>query len=91
MKNRDRTEIIIKILETVYDHEGNGEKGITQSMIRYEVYLSGAQLRVYLIPLTLHELLVYDSAMRRYHITQKGTRFLDIWHNRGDIADELRQ
>ncbi len=90
MKNRNRTEIVTKILETVYDHEGDGE-GITQNTIRWEVYLGGAQLREYLIPLTLHGLLIYDSAMCRYHITEKGIRFLDIWHNVSDIANELRQ
>jgi predicted transcriptional regulator len=90
MKNRNRTEIVTKILETVYDHEGDGE-GITQSTIRCEVYLSGAQLREYLILLTLRGLLIYDSATRRYHITGKGLRFLDIWHNISDIATELEQ
>ena len=90
MKNRNRTEIVTKILETVYNHEGDGE-GITRNTIRYKVYLGGAQLREYLILLTLHGLLLYDSAIRRYHITEKGIRFLDIWHNMGDIANELEQ
>ncbi len=90
MKNRNRTDIVTKILEIVYDHEGDDDgEGITQTKIRYGVYLSGAQLREYLIPLTLHGLLIYDSAMRRYHITEKGIRFLDLWHNIHDITNEL--
>ncbi len=90
MKNRSRTEIVTKILETVYDHGLEGE-GITLNTIRNEVYLGGAQIREYLIPLTLHGLLIYDSAMRSYHITKKGIDFLDIWHNMSDIANELLQ
>ncbi len=99
-KNRNRTEIVTKILETVYGHDGNyngedeeeeEEEGITQTKIRYEVYLSRVQLREYLIALTLHGLLIYDSEMRRYHITEKSTRFLHLWRNISDIANKSQE
>ena len=42
--NRSRTEIFSQIMETVNDHDVEGE-GITQTKLMYKVYLSGAQLK----------------------------------------------
>jgi predicted transcriptional regulator len=53
-----------------------------------DVYLSGAQLREYLIGLILHRLIIFDSAMRRYHITEKGTRILELWSKLDDLTME---
>jgi hypothetical protein len=53
-----------------------------------DVYLSGAQLREYLIGLILHRLIIFDSAMRRYHITEKDTRILELWSKLDDLTME---
>ncbi|HEX2169371.1 MAG TPA: winged helix-turn-helix domain-containing protein [Nitrososphaera sp.] len=84
---RSITEIVNRILETVYDHDGDNHdgEGITQTEIMLEVYLSGGSLREYLIALTVHGLLIYDSAMRTYHITERGIRFLELYSNLGDM------
>jgi predicted transcriptional regulator len=75
--SRNRTEIISQILETVYDHDVDGGEGITRTKIMYAVYLSSGSLKEYLIALTVHRLLIFDSAMRRYHITEKVYGFLN--------------
>jgi predicted transcriptional regulator len=87
--NRSRTEIISQILETVYDHEGDDDgEGISRTKILYAVYLSSGSLREYLIALTIHKLLIYDSAMRKYHISEKGIRFLELYRRLGDMMKE---
>jgi predicted transcriptional regulator len=87
--NRSRTEIISQILETVYDHEGDDDgEGISRTKILYAVYLSSGSLREYLIALNIHELLTYDSAMRKYHISEKGIRFLELYRRLGDMMKE---
>jgi predicted transcriptional regulator len=80
MAYRNRTEIAVQILESIYGHDGdeNGE-GVTQTKITYAVYLSSAQSREYLTALTIHGLLSYDSAMSSYHITERGIRLLKLY------------
>jgi predicted transcriptional regulator len=46
----------------------------------YMVYLNSGSLKEYLIALTIRKLLIYDSAMRRYHISEKGIRFLELYY-----------
>ena len=87
MTNRPRTEVIFQILETVNDH-GEDEDGVSQTTIRYEVFLSGAQLKQYLIALTLHGLLSYNSTSRRYNVTEKGLRFLQIYYEISNILNQ---
>ena len=87
MTNRSRTEVIFQILETVNDH-GEGEDGVSQTTIRYEVFLSGAHLKRYLIALTIHGLLSYNSTSRRYNVTEKGLRVLNFCHKMDDIINE---
>jgi predicted transcriptional regulator len=85
---RSQIEIVAQILQTIYDHGdyNNDEgEGITETEIMYGLYLSSGSLREYLIALTLHGLLIYDSAIRRYHITEKGVRFLELYSKMGDI------
>jgi len=84
---RSITEIVNRILETVYDHDGDNHdgEGITHTEIMYAVYLSGGSLREYLIALTVHGLLIYDPTMRTYHITERGIRFLELYSNLGDM------
>ncbi len=88
MANRSRTEIVGQILEAVYDSEadedGSGE-GITRTKIMYTAYLSSAQLKEYLLVLTVHGLLIFDSAMHRYNITEKGLRYLELYNKLGDV------
>ncbi|MDQ3835609.1 MAG: hypothetical protein M3270_01565, partial [Thermoproteota archaeon] len=84
--NRSRTDTFAKILETVYDH-GEDADGVTQNTVRYEAFLSGAQLKEYLMALTIHGLLGYHSASRRYNITKKGLWFLQIYYNMSDILN----
>ncbi|MDQ4101921.1 MAG: winged helix-turn-helix domain-containing protein [Thermoproteota archaeon] len=69
-----------QILETVHDHDDDDYESITETgIIMYDaLYLSGAQLRKYLIYLTAHVLLIYDPTMRAYHITERGIRFLEV-------------
>jgi predicted transcriptional regulator len=90
-RSRSRTEIVIQILEAVNDNDdGEDGIGVTRTTLMYEVYLSSAQLRGYLVALTIHDLLSYDSAMLTYNITKKGLRFLKLWYNLNEIAEELR-
>ena len=90
MTNRARTDTLAKILETVNDHSEDGG-GISQTTIRYEVFLSGAQLKEYLIALTIHGLLSYNSTSRRYNVTEKGLRFLNLCHKMDDMINEEQQ
>jgi predicted transcriptional regulator len=90
MTNRSRTEVVFQILETVNDH-GEEEDGVTQTTIRYEVFLSGAQLKEYLIALTIHGLLSYNSTSHRYKTTQKGLKFLNICYKVDDMIDQGQQ
>ena len=87
---RGRTEITGQILEAVYDHGEDGN-GVTQTRIGYTVHLNYGSLKEYLLSLTIHGLLSYDLAMRRYHITEKGMQFLDVWYNMSDMVNKLRQ
>jgi CheY-like chemotaxis protein/predicted transcriptional regulator len=87
MMNRSRTDTFAKILETVYDHGEDGD-GVTQNTIRYEALLSGAQLKEYLMALTIHGLLGYHPTSRRYNITKKGLWFLQIYYNMSNILNQ---
>ncbi len=87
MTNRSRTDIVAQILETVNDLGEDGY-GVTQTTIRYEVFLSSAQLKEYLIALTIHGLLRYDSTTRTYNATEKGLRFLQIYYEIGNMLNQ---
>ena len=85
---RSRTEIISQILEAAYDHHDEDGIGVTQTKIGYIVYLNNASLKEYLSSLTIHGLLSHDLAMRRYHITENGVRFLELHSKLRDIMKE---
>jgi CheY-like chemotaxis protein/predicted transcriptional regulator len=87
MTNRSRTDIVAQILETVNDHGEDGY-GVTQTTIRYEAFLSSTQLKEYLIALTIHGLLSYDPTTRRYNVTKKSLRFLQIYYNIGNLLNQ---
>ncbi len=85
--NRSRTEIISQILQAVSDNDEYGD-GVTKTTLLYEAYLNSAQLREYLVALTIHGLLGYDPIIRRYNITEKGLRFLELYHGLREIMKE---
>jgi len=87
MANRSRTEIVSEILETANNHGKNG-LGVTRAKIMNDVYLSSAHLRKYLMTLTAHGLLSYDSQMCRYNITEKGMRYLELYNKIGELWKE---
>jgi len=75
MKYRDRNEIIAQILESA-----NGNR-IRLTKIMYDVYLSHAMTREYLVLLIKKGLLEYLDGERTFKTTDKGMNFLRI-HNR---------
>jgi predicted transcriptional regulator len=78
-----------QIVETVYDFDDDSDGyGITRARLMHEVMLSNAKLREYLVLLTAHRFLSYKPEMRRYNITEKGLRFLDIYYKLRDIMSE---
>jgi predicted transcriptional regulator len=87
MTKRARTGTLAKILETVND-QGEDDDGVTQTTIRYEVFLSGAQLKQYLIALSIHGLLSYNPTSHRYNVTEKGLRFLQICYELRNILNQ---
>jgi predicted transcriptional regulator len=87
-KRRNRTEIVIQILEAVIDCGENGD-GTTKTTLMYEVFLDSNQLKEYLSGLTAYSLLYYDPAMRTYNSTKKGLQFLELWYNLSQITNEL--
>jgi predicted transcriptional regulator len=75
MKYRDRNEIIAQILKSA-----NGNRiGLTKIM--YDVYLSHAMTREYLILLIKKGLIEYLDGERTFKTTDKGMNFLRI-HNK---------
>jgi predicted transcriptional regulator len=93
-RSRSRTEIVAQILQTVYDNDGDdaaGGEGLTHTEIMYAVYLSSGSLREYLVPLTVHVLLIYNPTMRTYHITERGIRFLELYYRLSDMTEEEQQ
>jgi hypothetical protein len=90
MKNRDRTEILAKIVG-IANREGRGDNnnnddddgvdtGVIKNKIMFKALLSYSQTKGYLNFLTECELISYDSASRKYKTTQKGLRFFQIYN-----------
>jgi predicted transcriptional regulator len=74
MKNRDRMDIISRILESA-----NGESGATRTKIMYNAFLSHGQLKQYLRTLTDNDLVRYDSLSQTFKTTEKGLRFIKTY------------
>jgi predicted transcriptional regulator len=72
MKNRDRMDIISRILEAASGESG----GATRTRIMYNAFLSHAQLKQYLSNLADNELIQYDSLSQTFQTTEKGLMFL---------------
>jgi predicted transcriptional regulator len=75
MKNRDRMDIISRILEAASGEGGDGG-GATRTRIMYNAFLSHAQLKQYLSNLADNELIQYDSLSHTFQTTEKGLMFL---------------
>jgi len=72
MKSRGRTEIIADILQAL----ANG--GATKTKIMYGAFLSFEQADDYLRYLAERELVHFDEASRRFTITRRGMKLLDV-------------
>ena len=73
MKNRSRSEIYRSILETA-----NADEGTNKTKLMYKSYLSFNQLKEYLATLQENSLIEYEVGMRRYRITERGIRVLQL-------------
>jgi predicted transcriptional regulator len=74
MRNRDRMEIISRILEAV-----NGSGGATRTRIMYHAFVSHAQMKEYLSYLEDNGMLHYDAESEKFKITEKGLEFVRIY------------
>ena len=76
MRNRDRMNIISRILEAV---NGSGGDGVPTTRIMYNAFVSHAQLKQYLSYLADNGMLHYDSECQKFKITEKGLEFVRIY------------
>ena len=81
MNNRSRSEIYRSILETA-----NADEGTNKTKLMYKSYLSFNQLKEYLATLQENGLIEYEVGMRRYRITDKGIRVLQLQNKMEEIA-----
>jgi predicted transcriptional regulator len=81
MKNRSRSEIYRSILETA-----NADEGTNRTKLMYKSYLSFNQLKVYLATLQENGLIEYEVGVRRYRITERGMRVLQLQNKMEEIA-----
>lgn len=75
VKYRSKTDVIARILEVA---NGNW---VIQTKILYEGLLSYSQLKEYLLLLIENDLLEYKPENQTYKTSEKGLRFLDVYHN----------
>lgn len=73
MRNRDRMNIISRILEAV---NGSGDDGVPTTRIMYNAFVSHAQLKQYLAMLADNGMVQYGSKSQAFKITEKGLMFL---------------
>jgi predicted transcriptional regulator len=87
MKNRDRMDIISRILEAA-----NGESGgATRTRIMYNAFLSHSQLKQYLSNLADNELVQYDSLSQTFQTTEKGLKFLRTYSEMDEMIKVPQQ
>ncbi len=97
MAARSKMEVVFDILETAdregrfgghYDdnnehHTSGGD--VIQIENMNKVLLGNNQLKEYLKVLTENDLLSFDSATRKFKITQKGHRFVQLYNKMNDL------
>jgi predicted transcriptional regulator len=81
-KHRSKEEIVANILNAARNKA-------TKTRIMRTCYISYELLQKYLNYTTICGLLLYDSGTNKYHITSKGTQFLDYFHQYLDTESEL--
>jgi predicted transcriptional regulator len=81
-KHRSKEEIVANILVAARNNT-------TKTRIMRTCYISYELLQKYLNYTTICGLLFYDSRTNKYHITSKGTQFLDYFHQYLDTESEL--
>jgi predicted transcriptional regulator len=90
MENQSRTEIAIQILEiAIRDNIGEDKKtGNMQTAIMHKAVLSYSELKEYLKVLSESNLITYDSASRKFKITEKGCRLLELYNKVRNVIKE---
>ena len=97
MTARGIIEVVFDILERAErgsfeghyeDDDRNHAGAIIQTEIMYMGLHSYNQLQAYLKVLTENDLLSFDSATRKFKITQKGRRFVQIYNKMSDLVKE---
>jgi predicted transcriptional regulator len=86
MKNRDRMEIISRILQAANGRNG-GVVGATRTRIMYMAFLTHVQLKQYLSVLSDNGMVKYDSVTQTFKTTEKGHGFLKSY---SEIAQMLK-
>lgn len=74
IKHRSRTELIASILGAA----ASVPEGELSTRLMYKVNTSQKDFKKYLGNMLSAELLEYDSHSRRYKVTSKGNRFLEL-------------
>jgi predicted transcriptional regulator len=75
MKYRSRNDIFASILQAASEEK----EGAKLTKLMYKSFVSYLQLSDFLAELTKHELLTFDSKSKRYSVTQRGIKFLDLY------------
>ena len=102
MTARSKMEVVFDILE-IADIEGsfaghyydNNHHHMRDSVIQTEIMnkarLRYKQMKEYLNILTENDLLSFDSATRKFKITQKGRRFVQLYNKMRDLVKEEQE
>ncbi len=82
MKHRNRLEIIALILQNSSD-----ESGASQKKIMYRSFLSYHHLKDYLTLLSVNGLIEFSDTQRKYKVTDKGKKFLQIYNGLNEVVE----
>jgi predicted transcriptional regulator len=89
MENQSRTEIAIQILEIANrDNSEDKKTGNMQTAIMHKALLRYSELKEYLKVLSESNLITYDSASRKFKITEKGCRLLELYNKVRSVIKE---
>ena len=86
MQHRSRTKIAFRILEAAAAIGGDGNEGITKTLMMNNLLLSYAKLEEYLQILIENGLIDYDQKEGIFKTSQKGKRFLTTCKEIGKTA-----